>query len=301
MDALKLIDDSIDLSAYLNDQEEGVNIRPAAYFRDALRLHFLGGGIAEGAQLPWAKTHEIIRLRSGEVSLWHGENYSGKTTITSHIAASLCAHGWRVLIMSLEMSPQKTLAKIARQTLGIKSPDEQTQDQFINWTDERLWIYDKRGSVRWDKIVAVIRYARDKFDIHHIFIDNLMKCVRGEDDYNGQKDFIDALCTAALECDVHIHLIHHTKKPGQGSGVPGRYDAKGSGSISDQVDNVFGVWRNRNDKRDAGDPDCIINCDKQRHGEWDGKLALWYDATSQRYGERGASNASMIYPARMAA
>lgn len=280
---MELITDSIDLSDYLSDREEGVYVRPASYFKDQVTHFFHGGGNNEGALLPWSKTHELVRLRAGEVSLWHGENYSGKTTLTSHVASWLVAHDWRVLLISLEMTPGKTLAKMARQSLATNQPSIDGINKFHEWTDGRLWLYDRRGSVDWNKVVAVIRYAQDKFGVQHVFVDNLMKCVRGEDDYNGQKDFVNALCGVAMDCNVHVHLVHHTKKPAVGSSVPSRYDAKGSGSISDQVDNVFGVWRNRNEKREAGDADCIVNCDKQRNGEWDGRIALWFDPATLRY------------------
>ncbi|MCA3064720.1 AAA family ATPase [Aquidulcibacter sp.] len=280
-----IIPETLDLSDYLEDRHEGEHVRPASYFRDQVKHFFHGGGNTEGALLPWAKTHETIRLRAGEVSLWHGENYSGKTTLTSHVAVHLIASGWKVLVISLEMPPRTTLGKMNRQTIGVHQPSIEGVDTFHDWTDGKLWVYDRRGSVQWDKIIAVIRYAQDKFGIQHVFVDNLMKCVRGEDDYNGQKDFVNALCTVAQDTNIHAHLIHHTKKPAHGAGVPGRYDAKGSGSISDQVDNAFGVWRNRNDNKAMAEPDCVVNCDKQRHGEWDGKFSLWFDQASQRYSE----------------
>lgn len=278
----EFISDTLDLSAYLVEKHEGENIRPASFFSDQLTHFFYGGGAHDGALLPWQKTHEVIRLRAGEVSLWHGENYSGKSTLTSHVATDLCAQGYRVCIASMEMMPAKTLAKMCRQALGDNQPSKDGLAQFNTWTDEKLWIYDRRGSVDWEKMLAVIRYAVDKFDIHHFFVDSLMKCVRGETDYDGQKDFVNGLCVVAQDCDVHIHLVHHTKKPTLDE-VPNRYQAKGSGSISDQVDNVFGVWRKRNKNSSGDKPDCIVNCDKQRNGEWDGQIHLWFDPAGLQY------------------
>ena len=39
-----------------------------------------------------------------------------------------------------------------------------------------------------------------------------MKCVKNEDDYNGQKYVVDELCAIAKDHEMHIHLIHHIKK-----------------------------------------------------------------------------------------
>jgi twinkle protein len=280
---MQTIEPALDLSDYLEDRTEGVNVRPASYFCDQVKHFFNGGGREEGAFLPWAKTHENIRIRAGEVSLWHGENFSGKTTMTSQVCAYMAAHGERILLISLEMTPKKTLAKLVRQSLNLNQPDDESIEIWHDWSDDRIWLYDRRGSVEWTTVLAVIRYAKDKFGITQVFVDNLMKCVRGEDDYNGQKDFVNGLCAVAQDLDLHVHLVHHTRKPAHGSGVPSRYDAKGSGSISDQVDNVFGVWRNRDERKQDQDPDCVVNCDKQRNGEWDGKFALWFDLRSLRY------------------
>jgi twinkle protein len=61
-------------------------------------------------------------------------------------------------------------------------------------------------------------------------------------------------------------------------------DAKGSGAIVDQVDQCFTVWRNKRKEqaRQAGKevdeamPDAIMVCDKNRHGDWEGKVGLFY-------------------------
>jgi hypothetical protein len=42
-----------------------------------------------------------------------------------------------------------------------------------------------------------------------------MKCVAGEDDYNGQKTFVDELTAIARDYGMHIHLVHHIKQAGQ--------------------------------------------------------------------------------------
>ncbi len=75
--------------------------------------------------------------------------------------------------------------------------------------------------------------------VQHIFIDSLMKCVKNEDDFNGQKGFIDELTALARDHNVHIHLVHHIRKQASDEVTPNKNDLKGSGSISDQVDNVF--------------------------------------------------------------
>ena len=72
---------------------------------------------------------------------------------------------------------------------------------------------------------------------------------------------------------------------------PTKYDYKGSGAITDQVDNVISVWRNKakekkrdEDKQvDEKEPDALLICDKQRNGEWEGSIGLWFDRASMQY------------------
>lgn len=285
-----LIDGTINLADYFTESHDGENIRPATHWVDEVKDFFHGGGKTAGNTLPWTKTHDNVRLRKGEVSLWSGSNGMGKSMVTSHVALDLCSQGERVCIASMEMPPANTMGRMCRQAVGANQPTLESIERFHGWTDTRLWLYDRRGSVQWETMIALIRYAKDHFDITHFFIDSLMKCIRGEDDYNGQKDFVNGLCDVAMDLNMHIHLIHHNKKPSDPNAIPGKYDAKGSGAISDQVDNVFGVWRNKKKEEsrhqgqvDESAPDAIINVDKQRHGEHEGKIGLWFDLASFQY------------------
>jgi twinkle protein len=244
----------------------------------------------QGETLPWAKTHHLIRLRPGEVSLWPGINGHGKSLLTSHVMVDLVSQGKRTVCASLEMWPAKTLKRMARQAIGNDSPTEQALFDFIAWLSKRFWIYDQHGRANPKHILAVIRYAAHELKVSHFFLDSLMMVVAGDDDYNGQKDFVTELCAAAKDTGCHIHLVHHTRKLKDESEVPGKFDAKGSGSITDQVDNVFTTWRNKKKEAerqqgqvDESKPDALLICDKQRHGEWEGRLALWFDPSSQSY------------------
>ena len=136
------------------------------------------------------------------------------------------------------------------------------------------------------------RYCAQELGITHFFIDNLGKCVSGEDDFNGQKAFIDELCSIARDENIHIHIVHHIKKPASDDQKPSKYDFKGTGAITDQPDNVIAVWRNKKKERaqnegvafDKAEPDSMLIVDKQRNGEgWEGNIGLWYEKQSQQF------------------
>jgi twinkle protein len=93
---------------------------------------------------------------------------------------------------------------------------------------------------------------------------------------------------------VHIHLVHHIRKLQSEEVQPGKNDLKGSGSIADQVDNVFLVWRNKkkeNNRRNGmqyeeSDPDTFLMCQKQRNGEAEEFYGLFYHHNSQQFIEK---------------
>jgi twinkle protein len=241
----------------------------------------------------------VFRFRPGEVSLWAGVNGHGKSLMTGMVAVDLLMASQRVCIASFEMKPYRTLERMLRQWVGFNAEAEmaghpegisatrELYEQFGAVAGDRLWFYDQQGTVSGQQVGAVARYCAKEVGVQHIFIDSLMKCVKGEDDYNGQKDFVDELTAIARDHRVHIHLVHHIRKLENELRKPDKTDVKGSGAITDQVDNVLVVWRNKAEPRarKEGDPDAALIVCKQRNGEWEGGINLWFDRDSQQFVE----------------
>lgn len=296
--------DEIDFAAYEQETDAQQKVKPAGLWIQELMDRIKSPIKPVQAVMPWRKTHSMVQFRPGEVTVWGGANGNGKSLVTGQVGLSLCAQGEKVCIASFEMKPAKTLERMGRQFSGFNpndpafaGSDAATQElldvyrQFKEWTDGRLWLYDQQGTVTTRQVCAVVRYCAKERGITHFFVDSLMKCVSGEDDYNGQKQFVDELTSIARDNGIHVHLVHHIRKPTDESHKPTKYDYKGSGAITDQVDNVISVWRNKakekkrdEDKQvDEKEPDALLICDKQRNGEWEGSIGLWFDRASMQY------------------
>ena len=299
-----ILADDIDFSIYERETDASQKVKPASIWVKELIERIKAPVQQRRAVMPWRKTHAQIQFRPGEVTVWGGANGQGKSLVTGQVALSLCSQDEKVCIASFEMKPMKTLERMARQwsAFNVNDPafagNEEAMRQFLDlygqfsdWTDGKLWLYDQQGTVTAKQVCAVVRYCAKEKGITHFVIDSLMKCVAGEDDYNGQKQFVDELCAIARDHNIHIHVVHHVKKPPDESHKPGKYDFKGTGAITDQVDNVIAVWRNKvkEKKREAGvpvadsEPDALLICDKQRNGEWEGNIGLWFDRVSMQY------------------
>lgn len=300
-----ITEDDIDFTFYEKETNAKQHVKTANLYVQAL-LDRIASPVREKRHfMPWGKTHRQIQFRPGEVTVWGGPSGSGKSLVTGQVSLSLCAQDQKVCIASFEMKPTRTLERMGRQWTKHDINDPQTlsdpaerralideYEQFRDWTNGRLWLYDQQGTVHWKQVCAVARYCAKELGISHFFIDNLMKCVAGEDDYNGQKAFLDELCAIARDHQMHIHLVHHVKKPATDDHKPSKYDFKGSGAITDQTDNVIAVWRNKSKERNRQakklvsdqEPDAMLIVDKQRNGTgWEGNIGLWYHAQSQQF------------------
>jgi twinkle protein len=286
-----IIRDDIDFSAYMASTEAAHRVISAGAYVDEVIDYFHGDTALRGVVTPWAKTHNLLRFREHEVTLWSGMNGHGKSLALGQTCMGFIEQGQKVCIASMEMKPMVTLARICRQWTKDRKPDVEIIRGFHDATKSHLWLYDQQGTVNAERMLAVMRYCAQEKGIKHFVLDSLMKCGIVEDDYTAQKLFVDAICTIARDTGMHIHLVAHSKKQKDEMTPPGKMDVKGSGAITDQVDNVLTVWRNKpkessltegNGDRRA-EPDALLICDKQRNGEWEGKVALWFDKESMRY------------------
>ena len=303
--------DDIDFSLYMRETDVQAKVKPAKSYLQGMKDRLLQKRHEVRIRLPWECARNDFHFRPGEVTVWAGQSGHGKSQITAQVALSLMAQGQKVLFASFELKPEVNLQRLAMMFIGQNpfSPEFQEDegiqavsdlyDEFIEATESKLFFYDHKGSIEGEKIVAMARYCAKEKGINHIIVDNLAKCIRNEDDYNGQKAFVDDMTLVAQDYGVHIHLVHHLKKPPKETDRPDKSDVKGSGSIVDQPDNLFLVWRNKakEDERKEvrseamrkrqGDPDQLLLCKKQRNhdglGEGEPSILLWYHRDSGQY------------------
>ena len=282
-----------DFQKYMAESEPITKVLPPSAWRDQINDLLKFGDKLTGAMLPWIKTHDLIRFRGGEVTLWQGISGHGKSQVLGQASIGFATQGEKVCVASFEMKPEKTYHRMLKQISQTGEPSRSFSDSILEWMDDKVWFYDHLGSVDPQRIYAAIKYCAKDLGVKHFIIDNLMKCVRNEDDLNGQKSFVDRVCALSRELSIHIHLVHHVRKGSSEYDMPGKFDARGSGTIVDQVDQVLTVWRNRRKEDElrknpthpehVDKPDCLIKCDKHRHGEWEGLISLWFNPKAVFY------------------
>lgn len=252
---------------------------------------------------PWMHLNQNFSFRDSELSLVNGVNGHGKTEVVGHMALHAMASGIRCCIASLELKPGRLLQRLTRQALCHKMPPREDVETAFEWYDDRLWLFSVTGTAKADRLLEIFAYARKRYGIQLFVIDSLMKCGLGEDDYNGQKDFVDRLCDFKNKNSCHVILVTHSRKSESEDKPTGKMDVKGTGAITDLTDNLFIIWRNKirekalrkmadhgpaalDDKENKyiALPASILLLEKQRNGDgWEGQQPLWLDPESHQF------------------
>lgn len=285
--------DDIDFEKYLADTDTAEKVRPVIDYLDQV-MHELAPAHeqARGPRIPFANCW--VTCAPGEVTEWGGYNGSGKSALIGYVVTSFAQAGEGVCIASLEMKPRKTLARINKQVFGTTTPGKEQVREFLAGMRGKMWLYDQQGTVKPERLIAVIRYCAKELKVKHFVIDNLTACLGTDEDLNPQKSLMLDICSAARDLDIHVHVVVHFRKGQDEEKRPTRLDIKGSGALVDLVDQVMLVWRNRRKERLTRDGDesardegdTLLICDKNRNGDWEGAVPLWYERETFRFSDR---------------
>lgn len=295
--------DNIDFSAYLHATDHKYLVKDASVWIDELEDQIDNPLVDRSVPMVWEATKSFA-FRPGEVTVWAGSNGGGKSLLTGQVALGLIKAGQKCCVASFEMKPRVSIKRLLRQFAGENIDWEASRQgepykralyaRFKAFAQGNLWFYDQQGTTSAEQIISVARYCAVELGVQHFFVDSLMKVVAGEDDYNGQKKFVDEMTALARDHDCHIHLIHHIRKLQSDELMPNKNDLRGSSSITDQVDNVFIVWRNKKKENDIQkgqeidpqSPDMILMNEKQRNGESTDWYPFWFHRDSSQFIER---------------
>ena len=293
------------------DPEELRNARD--FLSDVVEAFYPSGDHEPGMRMPFHKLDGKFLFRAGELTIWTGATGSGKSQILGYAIANGMCQGFRFCVASLEMRPQQFLKRLAKQLSGLDRPSREYLAHIHDFYADRLWLFTLVGKSRVERLIEVFDYARRRYGVTHFVVDSLMRLGVGSEDYEGQERIAFALTDFAVTHAVHVHLVAHTRKadPQKGFGLPGAEDVKGASELGSNASNIIGVFRDKRHEQklakaeedvqrgvqvpDIEDlrnkPGVFLNVSKQRNGDWDGAIALWFDVQSFQYLERYGQDA----------
>ena len=288
--------------------------RAGAHADAVVELFWPRHGEEPGYTVPWEKLRGKLRFRPGEMTLWTGATGAGKSQVLSHALVSIGEQGGRCCVASLEMTPALLLKRAVKQAGCVDRPTEAYCREVIDWIDTWMWLFGQVGKASVTRLLEVFEYARCRYGCDVFVIDSLMRLGVGSEDYQGQEKAVYELVSWAVDKQVHIHLVAHARKADKmasASGqVPNAEDVKGASEIGSNAANIIGIWRNRsaedkikspqlaakaknNDDHDI--PPVVLSVAKQRNGDWEGKVGLWFDVATYQYRSAGDSQFGRKY------
>ena len=113
------------------------------------------------------------------------------------------------------------------------------------WLSKGMLIYNHMGSIDQRTLVGVMRYAALELGVTKIIMDNMSVLkIKGDDLNRAQQEFTSDMVAVSRDTGVHVFVVAHVRKPENKYARDDKWSIKGSGAISDLVDNVLLVRRN---------------------------------------------------------
>lgn len=270
---------------------------PSAFEADVIRLFYPQDEQPVGYRTPYSKLGMNLLFRPGEMTVWSGDSGQGKSQVVSDCIVAWISQGSRICWSSLEMRASQSLRRGVKQVIGVANPTQSAITEALQWMDGGLLLYDRLGKAGVDGLLEVFDYARAKYGCDQFVIDSLMRLGVGVDDYAGQEQTVYRLVSWSIENNVHTHLVAHSKKGNRDRrGAPETEDIKGAMEIGANAFNIITVWRNRaleenlrteQDEEKLAElrqkPTVVLNVTKQRNGDFERPVGLWFDQETYQY------------------
>jgi twinkle protein len=286
---------------YESEYVEDFLIKDTKSFADAV-VDYYYKELNSGKSLGLPSMDQGFVVRPAELSLITGISSHGKTQILMQWVNELSKHS-KGLIMSMEMRPEITLARLCKIALGKNStgspPTEKFIREYCEEKNEKIYIYDQQQETTSADIFASLIYAKEVLDCEFVVIDSLMTISDvGESDqgYNEQKKFINKLSVLCKALNIHIFLVAHLRKVSDELSAPDAQAIYGSSNIRNLTDNILMVYRNKLKEKWAMDgektedelrsiPDAMVYIQKQRNFPFEGKFGFYFNKHSLTYQE----------------
>jgi len=217
----------------------------------------------------------------GMVTIFTGENASGKSTFLGQEMLNAIDNGYKVCAFSGELPAPIFRYWIDLQAAGpenleakydpiknneVVKPMPEAVDLIRNWYYESFFLYDKLGAADEESLLEVFEYAAKRYGCKMFLIDNLMMMTQS-DTKDGhlqkQKNFVNRVVDFARIHDVHVILVAHPRKR---EGRLTKMDVMGTGDITNLADVVCSTYRPRDEERLELNCDGIIDILKDRFG-----------------------------------
>lgn len=265
-------------------------VKGAEAFQDEILDLYRGRSTSRGILTGWGDFDSLQGgLRIDELSVLTGETSAGKTTWAANLSYKLTKKGYPVLIASFEMKPLTILKKMVQMESGrpfLELHESDVKGAFQSISDRPLYFIDVYGELGMRELKDAVYYAKRKHGIEVVVLDHLHFFLKYNSDQERQAidQALRDMKKWAMELGIHLILIVHPTKLTYDGQVVHLNDLKGSSGLKQIPDNVFSIWRSKDN--DSGEPrnGVVLHILKCRDDAGDeGKVPLTFDKKSQSY------------------
>lgn len=193
-------------------------------------------------------------FRPGEMTVYHGEAKTGKSTVLTQLSLNLAKAGHPVGWIQLEMSPStEMLPNMINQLFGINSrkfDDEQLENLLKDRKNQlqvlnNVLCLDGYGQTDVEILTSWIRYNHRQFGIRHFFFDHVGYSMKDPASVSEASLLARAMKALTREMPIHLHLIVQPRKVGFGEEL-GQNTLFGSIAWAQALDNLITLTRTPN-------------------------------------------------------
>jgi twinkle protein len=149
------------------------------------------------------------------------------------------------VVASFEQPPERTFGSILMNMTG--NSDIVADDDFekaFKYLSEHCFIYKSREKANPLKLINMFIHAHKRYGVTNFVIDNVMTMDVDRGDNTAQAQAIDAIRVFASNYPVHVHVVAHPRKSGEGvSSPPAIAEIQGASEWGNMPDNIITVWR----------------------------------------------------------
>lgn len=280
-DPLEWFDKGMTLRDFVHAQLNSVEYRPGKLLKLSEIMDEIFAPPSElerGDMCQWPTVNRILRgFRGGEMTLWAGDDGTGKSTLLFNLLLHLALSSIPVCTGSFELRPIRQ----GRWLRDMVGGDRNT----LELVGQYYWLINHVGNIDPDELLKAYIYCAKRYEVRHFLTDSMLMLGLADDDYAAQAKFAKDVKQHLVDpFSVHHHLICHSRK-GHNDAMTGRdkNSIKGSGSVKNAHDNTIMVYR---DVEDGGTINTFMDIKKSReHGNGAKKIALIFDQETRTFSE----------------
>lgn len=272
-------------------------------------LHLYDVGIQPGVSTGFAELDAFYTVKKSYFTVINGIPGNGKSTFIDGLIVNLIRlHGWRIAVLSLEVTPpefyyatlaEKYLKRSFNAPSDFASPPERARPSRAprmtrreleglargEFNDRLLLLNPAEQNCNVEWVIETARSLHNDTPLDAILIDPWNELDHGMDAQKNEAHYLQEtlrkLRRFIRSINVHLFIVAHPRlmEPrADGSyPVPSPYDLSGGAMWRNKADCMLSVWRDLDPDRDSRILEVYVQKIKQRFIGKTGKVFLYYD------------------------